>query len=228
MSCHFILFFHFFSHSRIYPKGTRVDSSNYNPAPAWAAGAQLVALNYQTRTDVNTMANTGISYFFSIMILSIMILSIMKKSLIFLNSWRVMRMTEQLSLASRSIMPSATNGYMHFIYLPSDLFKYCTYLPISSSKPEIFSTLFLLLSVLTFVSCVSNGFHELLSSQGNSERTAVVDMCWNRSTYELLAIVLMLSDWLYMWSVGNRYLNLVVKEEERSSIHISCCILQVC
>lgn len=68
----------FFSHSRIYPKGTRVDSSNYNPAPAWAAGAQLVALNYQTRTDVNTMANTGISYFFSIMILSIM-----KKSFIF-------------------------------------------------------------------------------------------------------------------------------------------------
>ena len=51
-----------FGCSRIYPKGTRVDSSNYNPAPAWAAGAQLVALNYQTRTDINTMANTGKSY----------------------------------------------------------------------------------------------------------------------------------------------------------------------
>jgi hypothetical protein len=35
--------------SRIYPKGTRVDSSNYNPAPAWAAGNQMVALNYQTK-----------------------------------------------------------------------------------------------------------------------------------------------------------------------------------
>lgn len=45
--------------SRIYPKGTRVDSSNYNPAPAWALGAQLVALNYQSKTDMYTMANTG-------------------------------------------------------------------------------------------------------------------------------------------------------------------------
>jgi hypothetical protein len=34
--------------SRVYPKGTRVDSSNYTPVPAWAAGNQLVALNYQT------------------------------------------------------------------------------------------------------------------------------------------------------------------------------------
>lgn len=34
--------------SRIYPKGTRIDSSNYMPVSAWAAGNQLVALNYQT------------------------------------------------------------------------------------------------------------------------------------------------------------------------------------
>lgn len=34
--------------SRIYPKGSRITSSNYNPAPSWALGAQLVALNYQT------------------------------------------------------------------------------------------------------------------------------------------------------------------------------------
>lgn len=34
--------------SRIYPDGVRYDSSNYNPCGAWAAGAQLVALNYQT------------------------------------------------------------------------------------------------------------------------------------------------------------------------------------
>uniref|UniRef100_A0A8C1BVV9 Phosphoinositide phospholipase C n=1 Tax=Cyprinus carpio carpio TaxID=630221 RepID=A0A8C1BVV9_CYPCA len=34
--------------SRIYPKGTRVDSSNYSPQPFWTAGCQFVALNYQT------------------------------------------------------------------------------------------------------------------------------------------------------------------------------------
>ena len=33
---------------RIYPKGTRIGSSNYNPVPHWNAGAQLVALNFQT------------------------------------------------------------------------------------------------------------------------------------------------------------------------------------
>ncbi|RYY84401.1 hypothetical protein EON63_09320 [archaeon] len=30
------------------PSGTRIDSSNYIPVPAWAAGSQLVAMNYQT------------------------------------------------------------------------------------------------------------------------------------------------------------------------------------
>ncbi|XP_077437922.1 1-phosphatidylinositol 4,5-bisphosphate phosphodiesterase beta-1-like isoform X2 [Vanacampus margaritifer] len=34
--------------SRIYPKGTRVDSSNFMPQLFWNAGCQLVALNYQT------------------------------------------------------------------------------------------------------------------------------------------------------------------------------------
>jgi phosphatidylinositol phospholipase C delta len=34
--------------SRIYPKGTRVGSSNYDPVASWASGAQIVALNYQT------------------------------------------------------------------------------------------------------------------------------------------------------------------------------------
>jgi phosphatidylinositol phospholipase C delta len=37
------------SFTRTYPKGTRVDSSNYNPQPGWNIGAQVVALNYQTR-----------------------------------------------------------------------------------------------------------------------------------------------------------------------------------
>uniref|UniRef100_A0A3Q2YTE4 Phosphoinositide phospholipase C n=1 Tax=Hippocampus comes TaxID=109280 RepID=A0A3Q2YTE4_HIPCM len=34
--------------SRIYPKGTRVDSSNFMPQLFWNSGCQLVALNYQT------------------------------------------------------------------------------------------------------------------------------------------------------------------------------------
>lgn len=34
--------------SRIYPKGTRVDSSNYMPQLFWNVGCQLVALNFQT------------------------------------------------------------------------------------------------------------------------------------------------------------------------------------
>ena len=34
--------------SRIYPKGTRFDSSNYYPIPHWNCNSQIVALNYQT------------------------------------------------------------------------------------------------------------------------------------------------------------------------------------
>uniref|UniRef100_A0A669BBA2 Phosphoinositide phospholipase C n=1 Tax=Oreochromis niloticus TaxID=8128 RepID=A0A669BBA2_ORENI len=34
--------------SRIYPKGQRVESSNYDPYPMWALGCHMVALNFQT------------------------------------------------------------------------------------------------------------------------------------------------------------------------------------
>lgn len=34
--------------SRIYPAGSRTNSSNYNPVPMWNAGCQIVALNFQT------------------------------------------------------------------------------------------------------------------------------------------------------------------------------------
>lgn len=34
--------------SRTYPKGSRFDSSNYDPQPLWNVGAQMVALNFQT------------------------------------------------------------------------------------------------------------------------------------------------------------------------------------
>ena len=33
---------------RLYPKGTRVSSTNYEPHRYWSAGVQLVALNWQT------------------------------------------------------------------------------------------------------------------------------------------------------------------------------------
>jgi hypothetical protein len=34
---------------RVYPAGTRIDSSNYNPVLSWNHGAQMVALNMQAR-----------------------------------------------------------------------------------------------------------------------------------------------------------------------------------
>ena len=33
---------------RIYPSGTRLNSTNYQPYRYWASGAQLVAINWQT------------------------------------------------------------------------------------------------------------------------------------------------------------------------------------
>ena len=42
--------------TRIYPGGSRMDSSNYNPQKAWNSGCQIVALNQQTKgmaTDLN-------------------------------------------------------------------------------------------------------------------------------------------------------------------------------
>jgi phosphatidylinositol phospholipase C gamma-1 len=44
----FFLRYHQVQFSRVYPKGQRIDSSNYNPVPMWNSGCQMVALNYQT------------------------------------------------------------------------------------------------------------------------------------------------------------------------------------
>ena len=41
--------------TRIFPHGSRVDSSNYNPVVAWAMGVQLVALNFQTNDSAMTI-----------------------------------------------------------------------------------------------------------------------------------------------------------------------------
>ncbi|KAF2364293.1 C2 domain [Trinorchestia longiramus] len=43
-----LLQYHKVGFSRVYPKATRVDSSNFIPTPMWCHGVQLVALNYQT------------------------------------------------------------------------------------------------------------------------------------------------------------------------------------
>ncbi|KAG1700087.1 1-phosphatidylinositol 4,5-bisphosphate phosphodiesterase classes I and II [Nymphon striatum] len=45
--------------SRVYPRGTRVDSSNYMPQVFWNAGCQLVALNFQS-LDLAMQLNFGI------------------------------------------------------------------------------------------------------------------------------------------------------------------------
>ncbi|XP_044748447.1 1-phosphatidylinositol 4,5-bisphosphate phosphodiesterase classes I and II isoform X2 [Coccinella septempunctata] len=45
--------------SRVYPVGTRFDSSNFMPQVFWNAGCQLVALNYQT-LDLAMQLNVGI------------------------------------------------------------------------------------------------------------------------------------------------------------------------
>lgn len=40
--------FHRTKISRVYPKGQRLDSSNFSPVPFWNVGSQMIALNYQT------------------------------------------------------------------------------------------------------------------------------------------------------------------------------------
>uniref|UniRef100_A0A8C0GHQ1 1-phosphatidylinositol 4,5-bisphosphate phosphodiesterase n=1 Tax=Chelonoidis abingdonii TaxID=106734 RepID=A0A8C0GHQ1_CHEAB len=48
--------------SRIYPKGTRMDSSNYMPQMFWNVGCQMVALNFQTM-DVPMQQNMALFEF---------------------------------------------------------------------------------------------------------------------------------------------------------------------
>ncbi|KAF7658022.1 hypothetical protein LDENG_00018360 [Lucifuga dentata] len=45
--------------SRIYPKGQRVESSNYDPYPLWAVGCHMAALNFQT-ADKYTQLNSAL------------------------------------------------------------------------------------------------------------------------------------------------------------------------
>ncbi len=43
--------------SRVYPRGTRLESSNYNPYIFWPIGCQMIALNYQTLGKRKTTIN---------------------------------------------------------------------------------------------------------------------------------------------------------------------------
>ncbi|XP_042563294.1 1-phosphatidylinositol 4,5-bisphosphate phosphodiesterase gamma-2-like isoform X2 [Clupea harengus] len=45
--------------SRIYPKGQRMDSSNYDPYPLWLCGCHMVSLNFQT-ADKYTQLNSAL------------------------------------------------------------------------------------------------------------------------------------------------------------------------
>lgn len=47
-NCQFFIKYHEIQFSRVYPKGARIDSSNYDPVRMWNCGCQMVALNYQT------------------------------------------------------------------------------------------------------------------------------------------------------------------------------------
>ncbi|KAM4614356.1 1-phosphatidylinositol 4,5-bisphosphate phosphodiesterase gamma-2 isoform 1-T2 [Discoglossus pictus] len=48
--------------TRVYPKGPRVDSSNYDPLRLWQCGGQMVALNYQTPDRYMQINNAMFSY----------------------------------------------------------------------------------------------------------------------------------------------------------------------
>lgn len=54
----FFLWYHQVMFSRVYPKGQRIDSSNYCPVPFWNVGSQMAALNYQT-PDKSMQLNEG-------------------------------------------------------------------------------------------------------------------------------------------------------------------------
>lgn len=47
--------------SRVYPAGTRFDSSNFMPQVFWNAGCQLVALNYQTLGESKLFPDAGVN-----------------------------------------------------------------------------------------------------------------------------------------------------------------------
>jgi hypothetical protein len=61
LTWHAALFFRFTQRNllRIYPKGSRVDSSNYDPMNGWMHGAQMVAFNMQVRLCFSSILQLG-------------------------------------------------------------------------------------------------------------------------------------------------------------------------
>lgn len=57
-----LIYHHGFKLTRIYPAGKRINSSNYDPTPSWACGAQLAALNYQTADLPMTLNRAMFAY----------------------------------------------------------------------------------------------------------------------------------------------------------------------
>lgn len=55
LMCHeenkFFFDYHQTQLSRVFPKGQRIDSSNYLPTTVWNAGCQIAALNFQSPGD---------------------------------------------------------------------------------------------------------------------------------------------------------------------------------
>ncbi len=46
--------------SRVYPQGTRLTSTNYDPQRFWAMGSQLVAINWQTCGEYHTIGHPAL------------------------------------------------------------------------------------------------------------------------------------------------------------------------
>lgn len=63
--------------SRVYPQGSRVTSTNYDPMPMWNSGCHMVALNYQTGDRVCYYfcvvhsKNRGVGIIFNILLASL-------------------------------------------------------------------------------------------------------------------------------------------------------------
>ena len=57
-NCRFLLKYNETQFTRVYPKGGRIDSSNYDPMKMWLCGVQMAALNYQT-ADRSMMLNAA-------------------------------------------------------------------------------------------------------------------------------------------------------------------------
>ena len=116
--------------SRVYPKGQRIDSSNYNPVGFWNVGCQMVALNYQTPGWCNILLANNEKWIF--------------------NSCFILDKFMQINEAK-----FLQNGKCGYVLKPSFILKE-TNLYVNSSNGEDSTTLVIRVSMLFFkcVSCI--------------------------------------------------------------------------